>query len=610
MRLPATTSSFFLAILFFVAKPAAADPLFPTNEERIVDTVLSDGFGSGQGSWRQRTQIIFDSKSQSLARRTYEVFDPVNGSEQDFSWEADEISHDRAGRVSGSGRLLWRLKDRPVYDKSAIVSAYSGAMRHGKADGVGRFVRRDGVAYEGQWKGGRAHGRGRLTLANGEQYEGEFRGGFAEGAGVYIDRTWERFEGKFRQGLREGVGRTSLPTGLSYESEWRTGRETLNSMRIRLAQAGATPPVGGADNIRLGITMERAPKLPDEIAVKDVLLYSAQWSEQWLTVEPADQQMVAAWIGQAELKHQPYSGTAPRDGLFSIEEAYVQPVTFKLDVQNRSQQPVELQSLNVLVRESVTENKPAIDISSAFDPGCSSSFTPEYTIHNLGWGKASNGRMRVGFAPGGSPGGAARTPHMIPVGEVDQVKTINVEKALSEAGVNLGRLKALSGEGKTLPCTGTDQKACLSALQGNSIFGTLGPHLRLDGATVYVAMKGTYEYAWTDAKGTERAHSSPLHLPVGLGVLPQQAECGAGGPPEAVRQKAIRLRLDAQNYTIPVPFRRALPSGRTLNLTLPLDAEKSSKHQLQFVAKLSDGREIKSPPIRLLYYRPRPTPTN
>jgi hypothetical protein len=46
-------------------------------------------------------------------------------------------------------------------------------------------------------------------------------------------------------------------------------------------------------------------------------------------------------------------------------------------------------------------------------------------------------------------------------------------------------------------------------------------------------------------------------------------------------------------------------AGRTSRLVLPLDAEKSSRHDFNVVIQLSDGREIKSRTVNLLYYRPK-----
>jgi hypothetical protein len=598
------------ALLIAGAMPASqafAETAFVIREGIVAPTVLSDGLEAAP-AWKNRVQTIFSPKTQDIERRAYEVADPAPQLDLDFTWAADDLAADRAGRVFGSGRLTWRRKDVPVYDHSGVVAAYIGALRNGRFEGEGIYATRDGLLYEGQWKAGRAHGRGRLVLPNGEHYEGSFRNGFAEGSGIFTETTWERFEGTFRAGRRDGTGKTILPSGLAYESYWKGGTETPNSMRIRVAQAGAAPPIGGTDDIRLGITMERNPRLPAEVKAKDVLLYAARSGAEGLTVEPADRRMVDAWVGKRELENQPYSGMDPRDGLFSIEKTFVQPAAFKLDFQNKSQQPVEVQSIDVVVRESMTENKPAIDVNIGAQ--CTWSYSPTLWITNHGWSDALDGKLNVGFVAGGSKAQPDKLGYTVPVGSIKFTKEVNYEKIIAEAGANVRQLKAYSGDGKNLPCSGTDKQACVKALQSNPIFGKLGPLLRLSGDTVYVTMRGTYQYNWIDAKGVQQTHSSPISMPVGLGNLPVQAECGAGGPPDAVRMRATKLRLDAQNYTLAVPFRRAIPPGRTANFTLPLEADKSSRHQFEIVAKLSDGRQIRSPTIKLLYYRPRPEKTN
>ncbi|GEM_PF-737593 len=605
------------ACLASTALPVRAETPLPVFETRVVETVIGIDSSAEKGAFRARSRTIFSPHSQEPERRLYEVFDPHPTRDLDFTWAADDLAADRAGRITGSGRLVWRLKDSPTYDDAAIVSTFRGQMKDGKPHGTGLYANREGLIYDGQWRNGRPHGAGRLILPNGEEYAGSFRNGFAEGRGTFTETTWERFEGTFSRGLRDGAGKTTLPSGLAYESHWRLGRETPNSLRIRIAQVGAAPAIGGTDDVKMGITMDRRPKLPEDIKPKDVLLYAARTTPEGLVVEPDQRRMVNAWIGNGELSNFEYWGVNPRDGLFSIEKDYIQPAAFKFEFQNKSQQPVEVRSIAINVKESMTENKPAIDITSQFSPGCGSSFTPNFHINNFGWGKALNGRFRVGFAAGGSTGSSPPLIHVFQIGDVDQSKSINYEKTLAEAGVNIKKLNEFSKENtdepwkkSQLPCSTKDNKVCLKELQSNPIFGKLGPFLRLNDATVYVSMRGIYEYEWIDAKGRKHSHSSPINLPVGLGLLPNQAECGAGGPPEAIRVKPIAFRLDAENYTIPVPFRRAIPPGRNANFTLPMTAAKSSNHAFEIVAKLADGREIKSPPIKLLYYNPRPLPTN
>ena len=76
------------------------------------------------------------------------------------------------------------------------------------------------------------------------------------------------------------------------------------------------------------------------------------------------------------------------------------------------------------------------------------------------------------------------------------------------------------------------------------------------------------------------------------------------GQREIISTASQRLKLDAQTYRIPVAFKTAVVAGRNARLLLTIDAEKSSIHDFSVVVQLSDGREITSRPISLLYYKP------
>ena len=605
----------FRSILLASGMCAAILPVFPAfaqtplavHEDKIIDTVLSDGFGSAQGQWRTRTQVVFDPASQQLERRVYELFDRSQAPDLDFTWVADALAADKPGKITGAGRLIWRKAGAPAYDDSGVVSVYRGTMRNGRAEGQGLFATREGLSYDGQWQNGRAHGRGRLVLPNGEQYEGDFRNGFAEGAGLFTETTWERFDGTFRRGLRAGAGKTTLPSGLIYESHWVAGRETRNSTQVRIAQVGAAPAIGVTDDLKLGITMERRPRLPAEVTPKEVLLYAARSTPEGLVVEPDDKKMVNVWVGKGEIRAS-LNSTEVRS-MFWIEESFVQPAAFKLDFQNKASQPVEIQSMTLVVRESETENKPAIELRDNFDPGCSSTYNTEFSLNNYGWSPAKGGKIRFNFVPGDSSATPAKLPYTLDVGDLAASKELTFDRQVAQNGSNVKLLKSMAEDYKSFPCEG-DKKQCLKQQQANPVFGTLGPLLRLQGHLLYARLQGVYEYNWTDAKGRTMPNSQPIGLNFTMGMLPNQAECGAGGPPEAVRGKPIKLRLDAENYTIAIPFRRAISPGRTANFTLALEADKSSRHAFEIVAKLADGRDIKSPPIKLLYYKPRPIPIN
>jgi hypothetical protein len=115
---------------------------------------------------------------------------------------------------------------------------------------------------------------------------------------------------------------------------------------------------------------------------------------------------------------------------------------------------------------------------------------------------------------------------------------------------------------------------------------------------------GKLEYVWRDAQGEVKNATSPFNAVIPLGVLFQAAECGEGGARQPITATSQQLKLDASDYRLPVSFRANIAAGNTSRLTLPLKADKSSNHDFTVVLQLSDGREVKSRRIKLVYYLP------
>src|SRR5262245_45115079 len=71
------------------------------------------------GRFSRRSQRVLDPASKALQRRSYTVLDLTPSRGLDFAWAPDDPLADRPGRVSGEGRVTWRLAGKPVYDLSA-----------------------------------------------------------------------------------------------------------------------------------------------------------------------------------------------------------------------------------------------------------------------------------------------------------------------------------------------------------------------------------------------------------------------------------------------------------------------------------------------------------
>lgn len=90
-------------------------------------------------------------------------------------------------------------------ERGATIT-YVGAVRDGKADGLGYGVWSTGSAYEGQWRANKRHGAGRHTYPDGAVYEGRYSDDLREGPGTYHYKDGQRWEGPWQQNLRHGEG--------------------------------------------------------------------------------------------------------------------------------------------------------------------------------------------------------------------------------------------------------------------------------------------------------------------------------------------------------------------------------------------------------------------
>jgi hypothetical protein len=572
------------------------DLLSVLSDGKVVPTVLSDGLSNESGQWKTKVQLVFDSKSQRIVRLNYQYFDPVPSRDLDIVWYPDDEFADRPGRITGTGRLVWRVRDHAAWDPASIVSIFTGEMRHGRPNGSGEFITIEGLIYSGAWRDGRANGFGRLRMRGGEEYRGSFRDGMADGNGRELEATGEVFEGTFRAGLRNGTGKTKLPSGFSYESSWINGVETVWSRRIRLAQMGGPSGVGGSEDVRIGVMVSQNPTLPHGVAQRDIVTYGSSIDGDKITVQPADKQLMDVWKGNGELQNANFN--------FNVNYINAVPLTLILSFENHTAQPITIQALRLQVSESNTDNEPAIRMRDLSEGECQApTFSTDYYLENFGWSPAKGAQMRISFV---SPRGLAAPQIAKSIGDLPGRQHIDLGPELAQFHVNVAQLKQLSERG--FPCPSGSLPACLASKRFDPLFGTLGPQLDLNGTQIILHAGGYLDYNWTDNKGAAHSRSSPFKVKIGLGRFEEAAECANLPPPQPTAVAAIQLRLDVTNYTLPLPYHASISAGNFARVSLPVAAAKSSDHSFRIVATLADGKEITSLPINLLYFRPQVLP--
>jgi hypothetical protein len=569
----------------------------------IGDPEIAGPAQSGRGAWRTKVQQVFDPATRTLSRRLYVIWDAEPSHNRDFAWTPDNPAADRPGRISGNGRLVWRSSDKAAYDPSGFIAEYRGALRGGRFEGSGAYADNIGLTYEGYWKGGVPNGHGKLTLSNGDEYIGEFRDGKANGAGRYTDTTGEIYEGSFASGRKDGRGVTKLPNGRIYGSLWVAGEESDRSRFVRIAQSGGKNIPGSADDIRISINVDKQlPKAAGD--AKDRLWYSSVNTATGVQIRPNESRLMNLWKGKAPLQLTwDEEASEPDFGVVSVSEVRLVPLTLRIEVQNRSNRSVQLAGMYLDVQDSFGDNKPAIQarIGTGKCEG-GAGYRPGFTLENFGWGAAEGATIR--FRVPASP--AANRPAAFDVtkslGNVDRTTEVDLEPDLKAAGVATDYLKSLAGG---FTCKSAAPRGCLQELRATGKLGPLAEYVELQDDTFLLKMGTVLDYSWRDAKNAKLDWAHPFTASFPLGFVKREMECGEGGGPLIVATKPQQFRIDASGYRVPIAFQTTIPSGGTKPLILPVAAEKSSQHQFTVVVQTGDGREIRSRPIELTYYKPR-----
>jgi hypothetical protein len=581
-------------------------------ESEIRDPAVAGPSASGPGAWLTRIQQVFDPATRTLSRRVYTIWDPEPSRDLDFVWTPDHPSSDKPGLINGTGHLVWRIKGKPSYDQSSVFAQYRGDMRNGRPHGYGSYLDNTALSYDGEWKAGLFHGRGTLKLPSGDEYVGSFRAGKANGMGRYIDVTGEMYEGPFAAGHRHGHGTTTLPTGRTYRSAWSNGKESEVSRLVRVAQGPGTRLPGGADDIRIAITLDK--RLPPSSRTgtpeiqKGDLWYSVSNAASGLLIRPGKKRLMSMWKegGEIQLHSDEENKNFDDFGVLSLVKGQLVPLNLIIEVQNRSPGPIQISGAFVNVDASTTDLQPALQMSqeSAFgDTTMDGYYRPFYFVENFGWSAAKDATLQFTFV---SPTNSARksaSKQTHSLGSLERSIKVDFEPHLLAAGVDVDALKRNDTEG--FQCRSNTRLGCLREVKATGVFGPLTELLTLDEVGIVVGVSGQLEYVWEDHAGRAKKASSPFNIRLPLGALKTEVESGEGGAREVISKATQRLRLDATNYRIPISYAANVAAGRTSRLVLPIEAEKSSVHDFNIVIQLADGRVVRSRPINLLYYRPR-----
>ena len=546
------------------------------------------------GDWAERVQVIYQQDTGSVLRRTVRVWDSEPEKNLDFVWEPDADGTLGAdGTVTGSGKLVWRVRGSASYDPNTIYSTYVGDLKDGRPEGEGRLQFRSGELLEGRFVAGRLEGKGLHVDPVGNRYEGDFVAGRAHGEGRLAETTGTIYTGSFAHGLKHGEGTTLLAGGATYVSRWTMGLESGRPELVADATLGGLLKAqSGGDAGKTEIAVAIEPRMTQRASDNGILTYQHLVQEAAIAIYPLDDTVNGLWNG---------SGQVSTDSWIFDNRDWDAPAYVEVGVRTADGSKVKLDRLELAVANSEAYRKPMLTTIS--HQGCTG-FRPSFSIKNYGWGEVRDMKMTLQFATEKDDIPRSRS-FSRSVGSFDEGIDIAVKDIFDEVGVETEKLAKAR-----YTCPSRDAvDVCRSQVFNDAGFGEIGDYVE-GNHQLYTNLAGTLDYKWADDGGTVYDASETFRVDISLAVIeyPTEAECGDLAPmaPEALRYQEVHLPVGRQDYSVDIPVRgNRNISSYVARMKLDAEPAMSSFHQFSVAAHFADGSIRKSKPVNLYYVQPR-----
>lgn len=582
--------NFILIILVFVLSTDN------NSELNLIDANRAEA-AEEQGSWRKKSQLVWDNDTKTMKRRILHVWSAEYRGDHDFYWHPNASSGPlQNGPINGSGVLVWRERGAASYDRTSIVATYDGGMHMGRASGTGLLWTRDGLEYSGQWLNGRMHGKGDLRHVNGDFYSGQFTEGRPHGRGRYEHKDGEIYEGEFKFAQKHGEGTLTTVSGATYRSQWENGTERLLSRQRRLAVEKIERYPLPADfkvavnvnRIKMAVVVDQKLSAQHQRA-RGGVIYKHDQRPGVTYIAPNSPDLMKRWKGGGVISWSGVSRPAP--------------TYLKFHIENSTGRRQRISSAHLEVAESNTDFQPLLGLNSHW--GCIG-YRPTFNFTNNGWGKAQNAKLQFAFTRGARASKVSKYAYSANVGTFLNGKDVSIEAALRAAGVNTSRLRS-----SQFTCPSYEQlPTCGANIKRKLQLGKLGRHIDIEGNAITTTLVGKLQYTWNDSRGRRQSSSSLVKTSISLGHIkvPALAECAdlPFAPVPLPNVPKVKFKLDKTNYRLPVQLLGSRNLQRRQAYVVAANADKSSIHKFRFVLVFSDGSKAVSRPVTLQYYNPRP----
>lgn len=362
--------------------------------------------------------------------------------------------------------------------------------------------------------------------------------------------------------------------------------------------ARAEPPAG----VQIDVQADYSPADLNYIAKSDAALIS---------IKPDDAKLLDGWKSAGAL------------GDFFVPREKDTIVPLNIALVNKTSAPVEIKTFSVEFASSVTDLQPVLRLRA---PDKSCDYAPRFSIENYGWSAPLKTEIEFAFSHNENASLADATTLDTPIEKASMAATdgfawtFDSEPALIRLGFDAKKFKdwsdalaeAFVRDRKAALDTGlgcgkqTDDE-CLASLRAGAL-GRVSPAVTLKSGLLKTVVAGRISYRWRDAKGKERAYSTPFRKAVYLGERGGFCEYYSNQlipPSELKAVNLIDLKLDQPPYNVVVPANGTLPAGAQGSIRIALRSAKSSQTRFRIVLETAAGKKLTSKPVEWLAFVPR-----
>lgn len=198
------------------------------NSAPAMADIFLDGIKIGQTPFLS-SEIISGSHNLKISKQGYDIFENDVVIDENKVYELNitlnKIEDNKLNKNDLS--LKENIKNYEKTGKKTFDGGdYYGELKHGKPNGIGKAIYKNGNTYEGEYENGKRHGYGIYCFNDGERYEGNWYNDQQHGKGTYYFKNNNKYEGEWYRDYQHGHGIMVYYNGDKYDGEWKQDKRS------------------------------------------------------------------------------------------------------------------------------------------------------------------------------------------------------------------------------------------------------------------------------------------------------------------------------------------------------------------------------------------------